>query len=81
MKASNVMKLEKYCSHFDESCFAGDHDSLATLTCQQCANGNEVVEKLLDVNAELLGALKNIIDECPEPKLPYGKKIVEIAKQ
>lgn len=25
-------------------------------------------------------ALQAIIDECPEPKLPYGKKVVEIAK-
>lgn len=26
-------------------------------------------------------ALKEIIEECPNPKLPYGKKVVEIAKE
>lgn len=32
-------------------------------------------------NKELLEACKEIITEYPEPKLPYGKRIVEIAKE
>lgn len=26
-------------------------------------------------------ALQAIINECPEPQLPYGKRVVEIAKK
>jgi len=31
------------------------------------------------VNNLLIKALKDIIEECPEPKLPYGIRVVEIA--
>jgi hypothetical protein len=39
-----------------------------------------IAPKLATVN-DLYEALKAIIDECPNPKLPYGIKIVEIAQQ
>ncbi len=31
------------------------------------------------MNDLLIKALKDIIEECPEPKLPYGIRVVEIA--
>lgn len=34
-----------------------------------------------DKTAILLKALRDIIDECPNPNLPYGHKVVEIAKK
>lgn len=36
---------------------------------------------LIDKFAILLKALREIIEECPNPKLPYGQKVVEIAKK
>ena len=40
---------------------------------------NELI--LQKVAYSLKCALENIIEECPKPKLPYGMKVVEIAKE
>jgi len=37
--------------------------------------------EIADAVRELREALQDIIDECPEPKLPYGKHVVEIAQK
>ena len=72
MKLENVLKLEKYCEHYDDSCcFAKDHDSLDGVTCQNCIYGNEVIEKLLLQTENFLEALKKITqiiggEQCKE---------------
>ncbi len=45
---------------------------------EQCMTEQEQLE--ISHN-NLLEALKEIIEVCPNPKLPYGQIIVEIAKQ
>lgn len=37
-------------------------------------------EQLVEALKEAHATLQDIIDECPTPKLPYGVKIVEIAR-
>ncbi|MGB3988090.1 MAG: hypothetical protein WBK67_00105 [Minisyncoccales bacterium] len=41
----------------------------------------ENIHKLEYEKEILREALKEIVSECPEPKSPYGKRIVEIAKE
>ncbi len=36
---------------------------------------------MLAASKEMYEALKAIIEECPNPKLPYGTKVVEIARK
>lgn len=35
---------------------------------------------LIAAAPEMYEALKDIIDQCPMPTLPYGRKVVELAK-
>ncbi len=37
-------------------------------------------ERLLKAAPDLLAALRAIVAECPNPKLPYGARVVEIAR-
>jgi hypothetical protein len=39
------------------------------------------IDRLTAINKELVAALQEIIEECPKPTLPYGLKVVDIAKQ
>jgi len=41
-----------------------------------CNEGDEMTKR----TRKLRTALLNIIEECPEPKLPYGKKVVWLAE-
>ena len=37
--------------------------------------------KGLSVEEKLVKALEDIIEQCPNPKLPYGINVVEIARE
>jgi hypothetical protein len=55
----------------DDSDYIGDIDKPDDAAfIVQCVNSHD----------DLLDALREIIAECPDPKLPYGIRVVEIAK-
>ena len=54
----------------------------ANLDCQLCEVRAQIeqLRKIVKAAPTMLEALKKIVSECPNPKLPYGVAIVEIAQ-